>query len=89
MNLCKIVCENYFIFCDYDNNVFILFCIIDELNICTISGLKLGLVVSILLIKFLSYNEYCWGILTYEPLTIFNAKNCKLFAVNGGVNVHI
>jgi hypothetical protein len=46
-------------------------------------------VCSIDLIRFFIYIEYLFGICPYDPFTIFNAKNCILFAVKGGFNEHI
>ncbi len=51
-------------------------------------GLLFGSSESIELTKLLSYFEYWLGIGVNDPFTIFNAKNCKEFAVKGWVSAH-
>ncbi len=63
--------------------------IIGELRIWFIEGLWFGFVFNIDFINCAMSEEYLFGIFVNEPLTIFKAKNCILFAVNGGFNEHI
>ena len=67
----------------------IRFTIILDVNILFMFGLLEESVFSMLFIRDFSSYEYWLGICPYVPLTIFKAKNCRLFAVNGGLNAHI
>lgn len=83
------MCENYFMFWDSVSRLFILLFIIGELNIWFMFGRRFEFVFSIDFIKFLKSWEYCGGMFGYAPRTIFNARNCRLLAVKGGLNAHI
>lgn len=59
------------------------------LKIWLMPGLVWGLVFNIDFIRAFKSAEYWGGMLAYEPLTIFKAKNWRLLAVNGGTKAQI
>ena len=87
--LWKTVWENSLMFCDSVRSDLILLLMMGELRIWLIVGRKLGLVLSIHLINWLSSLEYWGGMCEKEPFTIFKARNWMLLAVKGGVRAHI